>query len=302
MKLTILDYFLYKISKKVVTVNKKLHNKIGCDSPGSEEYAKKYALNQFNICVENGIKVPVLGKDVLEIGCGHGGITCYLSAAGAKSVCGIDINEENLKYSDAIMQEVFKESVENVKKRTKFEIIDASNTQKKGESFDIVFALNSFEHFDDPSAVMKESYRLLKKDGKMIVHPFSSIYSRYGAHIKYGVTIPWVNLFFTDKVIIRALLRAAKDDDNIYQIYPGLLNNPKTIRDIRKYKDLNDITFVKFKKMALNCGFVIEYFHPITGGGIFGYIGKVINKIPLLKNTIFMDIFSYSASAILVKR
>jgi len=291
----LLDYFLYKISKNVTSPNKALHERLNCENVGSHEYAKQYAQNQFNQCVEYGIKRNVTNKDVLEIGCGHGGISCYLASVDAKSVTGIDINEENLVFAEKLKKSIFGQ-FNNPQIPLKFMIQDATNTDFEDESFDMIFTPNSFEHFTDPEAVMKESFRLLRYGGILVVDPFSSIYCKYGAHIKHGVTIPWVNLFFSDKTIIKALYRAANNDPNIYNIYPGLKSNPKKIRDIRLHRDLNDITFRSFKKMALSKGFIIDSFHPISG-----YLGRIANKIPIIRNSVIIDVLSYSAAVILRK-
>lgn len=290
-----LDYILYKISKNVTSPNKLLHERLGCENIGSNDYAKRYAQNQFNQCVENGIKCNVTNMDVLEIGCGHGGISCYLARVGAKSVIGIDINEKNLTFAEELKKSIFGQ-FESFQIPLKFMIQNAANTDFEDESFDMIFIPNSFEHFTEPKAVMKESFRLLRRGGSLVVDPFSSIYCKYGAHIKYGVTIPWVNLFFSDKTIIKALYRAANNDPNIYTIYPGLKDKPKKIRDIRKHRDLNDITFISFKKMALSIGFIIDSFHPNAG-----YLGRIANKIPIIKNSVIIDILSYSATSIIRK-
>ena len=68
-----LDYILYKISKIISSPNEILHERLSNENVGSHEYEERYAQNQFNYCVENGIKRNVTNKDVLEIGCGHGG-------------------------------------------------------------------------------------------------------------------------------------------------------------------------------------------------------------------------------------
>ncbi len=289
------DNILYQISKRLKSPNTQLHKRLTNEEIGAQEYEKRYALNQFNNCVERGIKRNVTQKDVLEIGCGHGGISCYLACAGAKSVIGIDINEANLEFAAEIKEFIFGR-IGSSKIPLKFIVQNATNTEFDNESFDMIFAPNSFEHFTEPEAIMKESFRLLRSGGSLVVDPFSSIYCKYGAHIKYGITIPWVNLFFSDKTIIKALFRAANDDPNIYNIFPGLKNDPVHIRDIRKHKDLNDITFRSFKEMASTTGFIIEYFHPVSG-----YLGKIANRIPVVNRSIIIDILSYSASAILKK-
>ena len=75
----IADYLLYRLAKPWPSPMRKVNESLGGE-PGTDSYAMNYALRQYNIKVNEGIAVSPLGLDVLEIGCGHGGITCYLAA------------------------------------------------------------------------------------------------------------------------------------------------------------------------------------------------------------------------------
>ena len=67
--------------------------------PGTEAYDMDYAQHQFDWKVRNGIMREMTGLDVLEIGAGHGGISCYMAAVGAKSVVGLDLNVKHLEFA-----------------------------------------------------------------------------------------------------------------------------------------------------------------------------------------------------------
>ena len=51
----------------------------------------------------------------------------------------------------------------------RFEVRDASATGYADASFDTVAVANSLHHFTDPSAVLREMLRILRRDGWMIV-------------------------------------------------------------------------------------------------------------------------------------
>ena len=125
---------------------------------------------------------------------------------------------------------------------------------------------------------------------------FSSIYSKYGLHLKHGLKLPWANLFFSEATIIRAMKRLAVDEPRINEWYPGLAKNPQRVSDLRRHRDLNDITYRSFKTMAGEAGFDVEWFRPNATR-----IGKIISRIPLLKKTRLTDIFSLGAAACLRK-
>ncbi|HMB89594.1 MAG TPA: methyltransferase domain-containing protein [Rhodothermales bacterium] len=268
--------------------------------PGSVEYAQAYALDQYMRKVRSGISpflyIPSLwGKDVLEIGCGHGGITCYLASIGARHVTGIDINVENLRFAEELLQHF---ELQRGSKLTNIEfcVMNATELEFADESFDVIVADNLFEHVMEPEQVLKESRRVLRHNGVLIVPLFSSIHSKYGPHLKHGLKLPWVNFFYSDSTIISAMQHLSRRHPEMLQLYPGLSDDPKTLRDLRRYKDLNYITYKMFKKMAVASGFRIDQFH------IHGTIlGKLLRRMfPGVANTYALEVLSTGASALLI--
>ena len=69
------------------------------------------------------------------------------------SEIGCDLIRENLKAA-GIKGEIYNQ--------------DIFNNDLKSESFDIIFSAGFIEHFDDPSPILSEFDRLLKKDGYII--------------------------------------------------------------------------------------------------------------------------------------
>ena len=164
-------------------------------------------------------------------------------------------------------------------------------------TFDLVLADNVFEHFTEPEAVMREAYRVLRPGGGMLVPVFSSILSKYGLHLKHGLKLPGANLVFSERTIIRAMQRLADSDPKLLDLYPGLSDSPQRVRDLRRYKDLNDITYREFKAMAARCGFRVEMF------SVYGTrLGKLMVRVPLVRNTKLMDVLSTGAAAFLRKK
>ena len=92
-------------------------------------------------------------NQVLEIGCGTGGNMEMLSTFG--EVTGLDPSEEALQFCKARGQN-------NVV------LGRAEKTGFETESFDIVVALDVFEHIENEGAAFQESFRILKKGGYLI--------------------------------------------------------------------------------------------------------------------------------------
>ena len=111
--------------------------------------------------------------------------------------------------------------------------------------------------------------------------------------------MPWANLFFSEQTICNVMVKLAADRPELKDTYPGVTENPKKVRDLRKYKDLNDITYGKFKAMAINTGFEIESF---AINGEPRLLNSFFRKLPLINKTILTDIFSTAAGSVLIKK
>jgi SAM-dependent methyltransferase len=269
-------------------------------APGTPEYGHAYALDQFLSKMRFGSilgrEMPsLLGLDVLEIGCGHGGITCYLACLGARRVVGIDLNMANVEYGRELATKIARHR--GAELPIDFVEMDAATLTFDAASFDLVIAENAFEHFTDPGAVMRAVHRILRPGGRLLVPIFSSIWSKYGLHLKHGLRVPWANLVFSERVIIGAMARRARRDPKLFELYPGLQNNPEKVRDLRRHRDLNDITYGEFQRLAVEAGFAVQTFtvHATT-------LGRVLRRVaPALASGRTAEILSGGAAAVLVK-
>ena len=293
--MSLADWLLYRIAKNWPSPITGLTQELNAE-PCTEAYEMAYAQRQFNLKVMSGIKCDVVGLDVLEIGCGHGGISCFMAAVGARSVTGIDLNTNHLIYAERFAKVVSARFESNYQLPVKFIKMTADKMSFSDASFDLVIADSAFEHFIDPEAVMKESFRVIRPGGGLFVPVFSSILSKYGLHLKHGLKLPWANVVFSEKTIIRAMYRLARDNPFILDLYPGLSGKPSRVRDLRPYRDLNDITFAQFKTIARGSGFEIVRFKPQPT--LAGYL---VTRVPALSRSIVMDILSTGALAYLKK-
>ena len=94
------------------------------------------------------------GKDIAEVGCGHGLITFMLSSH-CKSITGFDVDSKAIDYAESLNR-IF--NFKNVK----FQHYDGkfSNVQA---TFDIAISMDVIEHVMDPVEYLKEIYKILKK-------------------------------------------------------------------------------------------------------------------------------------------
>jgi ubiquinone/menaquinone biosynthesis C-methylase UbiE len=290
------EFILYQLAKRWPSPVK---DRISFgDDPNSFEYKKNYSLKkQYFTKLKKGVNYDFHNKKILEIGCGHGGISLFFSLNMAKEVVGVDINSENLAVAEKIKKSI-EENLGNAKLPLVYLESKAETINYPNSYFDLIIAENVFEHFNNLDEVLKECHRILKPNGQLLVTAMPSIYSKYGLHLKLGLKLPWANLFWNEKQIISVLKRLAKINPDINKFYPGLLNNPNKIRDIRKYSDLNYITNIRFKQESEKAGFLIKAFniYPTKPK-----IGKVLLRIPYLRYSILVDIFSHNSNFILEK-
>jgi ubiquinone/menaquinone biosynthesis C-methylase UbiE len=263
---------------------------------GTDAYGMAYAKHQFVAKMCGGIQIDVSDLDVLDVGCGHGGTSCFIAAVGARKVIGIDINIEPLQFAVRFAGEVALRFGDEYRLPVNFLLMNTEQLSFGDNSFNLVVADNVFEHFEAPEVILKEIYRVLQPGGRILVPTISFIYSKYGVHLKHGLKLPWANLFFSERTIIQTMYHLANDDPKLMKIYPGLSGRPERVRDLRPYKDLNDMTSKRFRAMVIRNGFEIEWFRHISTS-----LGKVVSKIPILRRTLLIDIFSFGASACLRK-
>jgi ubiquinone/menaquinone biosynthesis C-methylase UbiE len=264
--------------------------------PGTDAYEIAYSRHQFLERSRQGLAVDVTGKEVLDIGCGHGGIACYLAVLGAHRVVGVDLNTRNLGYAQRLSREIAQRFHPECRLPVHFVEMTANHLAFRDEEFDLVLADNVFEHFQEPAGVFHEISRVLRPGGQLYVPIFSSIYSKYGLHLKHGLRMPWANIVFSEHAIVEAMKLLSRENPLLNEIYPGLNDHPRRVRDLRRYKDLNDITHSSFRRMAREAGLRVVWLHPFATP-----TGKIVSRIPVLRNSILGDVLSVGATALLQK-
>jgi ubiquinone biosynthesis O-methyltransferase len=100
----------------------------------------------------------IIGKRVLDAGCGTGIFSIIFANKGAEKVIGIDISEGSLQTGRALKE---KFNLQNVEFRKE----DMLNLPFEDNSFDIVWAWGTIHHTENPYKAMEELIRVLKKDG-----------------------------------------------------------------------------------------------------------------------------------------
>lgn len=184
----------------------------------------------------SAILEEIQGKTVLDFGCGPGAEAIEMALRGARRVIGVDIRESFLETARARAAEA------GVADRCVF-------TTTPQEPVDVVVSLDSFEHFGDPSAILRIMETYLTPRGKVVASFGPPWYHPYGGHL-FSV-FPWAHLVFTE----RALLRWRK------RFRPG-----QTARTITEC-GLNKMTVSRFERLIEESPFRFERcdIRPIRG-------------------------------------
>ncbi len=109
-------------------------------------------------------KAKVSSKDkVLDAGCGTGGSSIWLAKEHGCQVVGITISEKQIQEAKKLTK---KEEVEHL---VDFLFNDFTKTDFDKESFDVVWAIESVCHAEYKINFLKETYRVLKPGGRIII-------------------------------------------------------------------------------------------------------------------------------------
>ncbi len=129
------------------------------------EFHKGYELSDdinspWHIFLKENIdsKRDVFGKELLEIGCGRGGMSNYISSLGPSTLYACDYSSEAV----AMGRERYGEG-EHMKWQTE----DIQKLSFSDDHFDTIVSCETIEHIPDIKKALSELYRVLKPGGRM---------------------------------------------------------------------------------------------------------------------------------------
>jgi len=174
-------------------------------------------------------------KTVLDFGCGTGRQSVACRMNGARYVVGLDTNERHLHKARELAKRYCPDNgVEFVN----------SIEDRFLRKFDIVISQNSMEHFDDPTARVKDMKSLLNKDGVILITFADPWFSPYGSHMQFFTKIPWVNILFAEKTVMNVRAHFRSDGAKRYEEVES---------------GLNRMSVAKFERIIADCGMRIRF-------------------------------------------
>jgi len=104
-----------------------------------------------------------VGRDVLDVGCGHGGTAVHLADQCGCRVLGITISEKQAHIARENAARA------GVGKQVSIVAIDAETFAYPAEQFDLVWTMESSEHFADKRSYFQNVGRTLRAGGQLLL-------------------------------------------------------------------------------------------------------------------------------------
>lgn len=223
------------------------------NKPPDEEWNSDNALSILNEHFPEFEK-SILGKRIVDFGCGNGFQSIAFSQRGAKKVVGIDSNLKNLDKARKLLND--SPGCSNV------DFKDQVDQSLKG-NIDLVISQDSFEHFEDPAGILSLMKTMLAPNGKILITFGPPWYAPYGVHMFFFIRVPWANLIFSEKTILNVRSKFRNDGATCYEEVEG---------------GLNKMTIAKFDALIRNCGLRTEFVKYDCIKGL-----NFLSRIPLLR-------------------
>jgi len=145
--------------------------------------------------------LPVVGRSVLDVGCGYGSSCFEFARQGARRVLGIDVNEAFVAFAQRQLER--EPELHGV---LEFRLVGAEGADL-GERFDVAISKDSFEHIADPERYLEALKRYVGPGGEIAIG-FGPLWrSPYGSHQLAMTRLPWVHLILPERVVMREYAR-----------------------------------------------------------------------------------------------
>jgi SAM-dependent methyltransferase len=194
--------------------------------------------------------VEIIGKIILDFGCGDGAISPHYLRHGATRVIGSDISEQAIRRARQLRED----------ERLRFVQNSANSIPLENASVDIAISYDAFEHIADLGPMLRELHRILTPDGKLLIgtwgwkHPWAP-------HLWGVMPVPWAHVLFSERTVMRVCRR-------VYQspwYRPDMHDYNKNGHRIDKYEHddipldwVNKLLIIDFEREFAQAGFHYE--------------------------------------------
>jgi tocopherol O-methyltransferase len=104
-----------------------------------------------------------LATRVLDVGCGYGGTSIFLASELACRVDGLSLSPNQLAVANK------KAAAAKVRSNVRFQLQDAERFEYPEDHYDLVWTMESSEHFADKQRYFHKVHRTLRRDGRLLL-------------------------------------------------------------------------------------------------------------------------------------
>jgi SAM-dependent methyltransferase len=146
-------------------------------------------------------------RDVLDFGCGFGDQAGAMAREFGARVTGLDkhlglVAAATRRYGD----------------------LARFTDRLDGSTFDVVISQDAMEHFDDPSSALAAMAAALRPGGVILLVFGPPWWAPYGAHMRFFCSVPWLQLWFSEKTVMAVRARYRHDGAKHYEEVESGLN------------------------------------------------------------------------------
>ena len=158
------------------------------------------------------------GRRILDFGCGIGRDVIWLQERGF-DVWGLELRPELCAH--------------------------VPNCGKVTGQFDVIYSVDSMEHFPDPLGALCHMKERLTPGGRVFISFQPPWLHPYGSHLHYMTKLPWVHLYVPERVLMKWREKYVQDGARHFEEVSG---------------GLNRMTIRKFKSVVMEAGLQFESF------------------------------------------
>lgn len=131
------------------------------------------------------IDTDLSGKKMLEVGCGNGDFSNYLSIERKADILGLDFSKESI----AIAKD---KKIKFNAPSSDFMVGDAQNIALPDNTYDIIVSCECLEHIPEPQKMVSEIFRVLKPGGLVVL----TTENYFNAYLYYRTYLNMRNIKF----------------------------------------------------------------------------------------------------------
>ncbi len=202
--------------------------------------------------------------DVLDFGCGHGGLCTYLANLGARGVTGIDLDSDRIESAKA--------RARSLELAVQPRFLTASNEHAidlPDDSVDVILCFDVLEHVMEYETIIREWSHVLRPGGRVLIH-WVPWFNPYGPHINSLAPIPWAHVFFSERVLIDTCARIYDSPEFVpkhWDLDENGNKKPNKWRELDELPQVNRLTIARFERICRRVGLTIERAEMVGFGG-----------------------------------